>query len=56
MSRIKKLIDRIEEGVTKGYITEEERKEFLGTRISSKYDLDILEESVEKLMRIEENI
>ena len=48
MSRIKTIMDRIDEGVKNGYITEEERKEFLGTRIASKYDLDRLEEAVEK--------
>ena len=54
MSRIKTIMDRIDEGVKNGYITEEERKEFLGTRIASKYDLDRLEEAVERAIHVED--
>jgi hypothetical protein len=54
MSRIKTIMDRIDDGVKNGYISEEERKDFLGTRISSKYDLDRLEEAVEQAMNVSE--
>ena len=47
-------MDRIDEGVKNGYISEEERKEVLGTRIASKYDLDRLEEAVERAIHVED--
>ncbi len=54
MSRIKDIMDLIDSGVEQGLITEEERKDFLGTRISSKFDLDRLEEAVVHAIHVED--
>ena len=53
MSRIGALVARIEQGVKDGYITEKERREFLSTKISSKFDISRLEEAVEKAIHVE---
>jgi len=47
-------MDLIDNGVKQGLITEEERKDFLGTRISSKFDLDRLEEAVVRAINVED--
>ena len=46
MSRVKKLIDTINEGVVKGAISEQEKKQFMNTQFNSKEEFSRLEETV----------
>ena len=46
MSRVKQLIDTINEGVAKGAISEQEKKQYMNTRFKSKEEFNRLEESV----------
>ena len=52
MSRIKDLINRIDEGVKNGFISEKEAKEFKTRPFSSRKEIDLLEEEILKITSI----
>lgn len=53
MSRVKALVDKINEGVKNGYLTEQERDQFMKAPIRCKEDFNRLEEQVVHATNVE---
>lgn len=53
MSRVKALVDKINEGVKNGYLTEQERDQFMQAPIRCKEDFNRLEEQVVHAINVE---